>query len=200
MKSPFILPPDIEIKDGNGKLHGDPALKKQNLEESYDHGVITKRITPVKTEYFKGGVLDRIEYKNGKKEYYLNGKLHRGNDLPAITHKGTKEWYENGQLHRVNGPAIETNKGRKKYYLHGVFQYEEDEKGNTVTRNSRDQLHSLNDQPSLIGKDGTKRWHHNGLLHRKNGPAIESHDGKLKTYYKHGKEIKIEGKIGDFKF
>jgi len=45
----------------------------------------------------------------GNKFYYLNGQLHRNNDLPAIEWAdGTKSWWVNGKLHRENDlPAIE---------------------------------------------------------------------------------------------
>lgn len=43
-----------------------------------------------------------------------NGKLHRGNDLPAIEYSnGEKEWYFNGLRHRENGPAVEYRGGYK---------------------------------------------------------------------------------------
>jgi len=54
-----------------------------------------------------------IEYPNGEKEWYINGKMHRKNG-PAWIRKfrnySTKRWYINGFQHRTNGPAI-TSKG-----------------------------------------------------------------------------------------
>ena len=39
----------------------------------------------------------KITLSNGTQKWYLNGKLHRENDLPAIIHSdGTQEWYLNG--------------------------------------------------------------------------------------------------------
>ena len=42
-------------------------------------------------------------YKNGSKEWYLNGKRHR-EDGPALElADGRKEWWLNGMCHRENG-------------------------------------------------------------------------------------------------
>ena len=46
--------------------------------------------------------LPAIEWTNGNKEWYFNGKRHRNNNLPAIEYvNGYKAWYVNGQFHRV---------------------------------------------------------------------------------------------------
>ena len=58
-----------------------------------------------------------VEYANGSKYWYLNGKRHRV-DGPAIEWaNGYKYWYLNGECHRVDGPAIEHNNGDKYWYL-----------------------------------------------------------------------------------
>lgn len=38
---------------------------------------------------------------------------------------GAKEWYLNGKTHRIDGPAVEHNNGTKQYWIHG--EYIEDE-------------------------------------------------------------------------
>jgi len=54
-----------------------------------------------------------IEYSNGDKYWFINGKLHR-EDGPAIEYSsGDKEWYINGKFHREDGPAIEYSNGDK---------------------------------------------------------------------------------------
>ena len=56
-------------------------------------------------------------YKNSTE--YLNSKckLHR-EDGPAVEWSdGSKEWWFNGKLHREDGPAIEDNNGNKTWYL-----------------------------------------------------------------------------------
>jgi len=62
-----------------------------------------------------------------KTEWWLNEKLHRENDLPAVEQiNGTKIWYINGLHHRVNGPAVESADGDKYWWLEGV-RYSEEE-------------------------------------------------------------------------
>jgi hypothetical protein len=60
-----------------------------------------------------------IEYANGYKAWYLNGKRHR-EDGPAIEYaSGSKAWWLNGKRHREDGPAIEYASGSKEWYLNG---------------------------------------------------------------------------------
>ncbi len=57
-----------------------------------------------------------IEYPNGDKEWYQNGKLHR-EDGPAIEWaNGDKAWYQNGKFHREDGPALECVNGNKYWW------------------------------------------------------------------------------------
>ena len=61
-----------------------------------------------------------VEHANGRKDWYLNGKLHR-EDGPAIEYtNGTKEWYLNGKLHPTSGPAVEYSDGRTEWWLFGI--------------------------------------------------------------------------------
>ena len=72
---------------------------------------VVKREYGIKyTLYYLNGKLHRdndlpaVEYNDETKEWHKNGKIHRDNDLPAhIDADGTKEWYKNGLLHRDNG-------------------------------------------------------------------------------------------------
>jgi hypothetical protein len=81
---------------------------------------------------------------NGKKEWWLNGELHR-EDGPALEWwTGYKEWYFHGKIHRVDGPAIE--------YLNGKVHRE--------------------DGPAVVSGDGYEAWYLDGQLHREDGPAI----------------------------
>ena len=66
-----------------------------------------------------------IEYANGDKAWYLNGKRHREGGPAAEYLDGTKFWYRNGQRHREDGPAIEFADGEKWWYLNGVQMTEE---------------------------------------------------------------------------
>jgi len=67
-----------------------------------------------------------VEYANGYKEWYINGKRHR-EDGPAIEYaNGYKEWYINGKLHREDGPAIEYANGYKEWFINGERLTEEE--------------------------------------------------------------------------
>ena len=54
------------------------------------------------------------EHKPEYRKYYYEGdKLHRA-DGPAVEWaNGTKEWWLNGKRHRADGPAVEHWTGRK---------------------------------------------------------------------------------------
>ena len=59
------------------------------------------------------------EYVNSRKEWKLDGKLHR-EDGPAIEYSnGVKEWYLDNKRHREDGPAMEYPNGAKVWYLFG---------------------------------------------------------------------------------
>ena len=55
----------------------------------------------------------------GDKRWYLNGKLHRENDLPAIEYiyGFYKAWYMNDMHHRPGGAAREWANGNKEWWL-----------------------------------------------------------------------------------
>ena len=82
-------------------------------------------------QWFLNGKLHRddgpaIEYINGHKKWWLNGKIHRI-DGPAVEYSnGSKLWYLNDKLHRINGPACEYSNGEKWWYLNGKEVKEED--------------------------------------------------------------------------
>ena len=62
-----------------------------------------------------------IEYADGSREWYFNGKLHREGG-PAIEYSnGSREWYSNDRLHRDDGPAIERSNGSKEWYWKDVI-------------------------------------------------------------------------------
>jgi len=65
-------------------------------------------------------------FKNGYKEWYLNGKLHR-EDGPAFEYAdGSKFWYINGKLHREDGPACEYANGDKEWWINGIKMSEQE--------------------------------------------------------------------------
>ena len=73
--------------------------------------------------------------KYSDKFYYKDKKmtiLHRL-DGPAVEWSdGTKEWYVNGKCHRLDGPAIERADGKKSWYINDVFIMSVDKEGAVV--------------------------------------------------------------------
>ena len=60
--------------------------------------------------------------------------LHR-EDGPAMEWAdGDRLWYLNGKLHRMDGPAIVTNGGNKTYYVNGELIFRIDKRGNIISR------------------------------------------------------------------
>jgi len=72
-------------------------------------------------QFHRDGGLPAIEFANGNKFYYKNGKNHRdGVDLPAIEFaNGDRSYFRNGVLHRSgNKPAVIT-KTSYEYWIDG---------------------------------------------------------------------------------
>ena len=100
---------------------------------------------------------NKIQYRNGNKYWFLNGKRHR-EDGPAIEWaSGNKHWYLNGEYHRADGPAIERSGGDKSWWLHG-------------------NCHRA-DGPAIEYSNGSKCW----LLHGKEY-SEEKYNEKVKRY------------------
>lgn len=99
-----------------------------------------------------------IEWKDGGKEWWVNGFLHR-TDGPAIESAfGDKYWFVNGKHHRTDGPAVECPDGYKAWHIN-------------------DKRHRT-DGPAIIRHDGTKEWWVNGVrlteekFNRKKQPTV----------------------------
>jgi hypothetical protein len=108
-------------------------------------------------------------FKNGGKEWFLNGKRHR-EDGPAVEYADgyNKEWWINGKRHREDGPAIDYANGHKEWYIEGVPHRE--------------------DGPAVEYANGYKEWYLNGkklteeeFLSRKRGNSCS------------GKIVEIDG-------
>jgi len=98
-------------------------------------------------KYYKGYLIHRedgpaIEYINGDKRWYFEGKLHR-EDEPAAIYNNYKMWYIDGKLHRWNGPAIECNDGGKTWFLFGGLHRED---GPAIEYSNGDKYWFLNDK------------------------------------------------------
>ena len=79
-----------------------------------------------------------VEWADGTKVWWLNGKYHRVDGPARVWPNGTKEWWLNGKYHRVDGPAYEFANGKKEWWLNG-------------------ERHRV-DGPAWEGADGTKQW------------------------------------------
>ena len=67
---------------------------------------------------------ERIAYED-RIEYCLNGRFHR-EDGPALDYKdGRKCWYIEGKRHRKGGPAIVRADGAKIWFLKGIVHRED---------------------------------------------------------------------------
>ena len=70
-------------------------------------------------------VFDALKYRievdeHGTRRYFNSAnQLHR-TDGPAVEwDNGTKSWYQNGKRHRIDGAAIEYLDGDKAWYING---------------------------------------------------------------------------------
>ena len=122
--------PALITRSGNtywykhGQLHREdgPAIESNNGEKKYwIEGV---QLTEEEFEEEQlGPILEQPQIDEFGTEIWRNkdGKLHRDDDLPAMTYEnGNKYWYKNDKLHRLNGPAYEESSGYKKYYIEGT--------------------------------------------------------------------------------
>lgn len=94
----------------NGKFHRKndlPAVIRKSVE--YE-GESTAMRDIVDNLYEIESLRNIRNLRTPIQEYWVNGKLHRENDLPAVVFNDSKKhsyWYEEGKLHRNNNkPAI----------------------------------------------------------------------------------------------
>ena len=121
--------------------------------------------------------LHAVEWEDGdngvRKEWWHNGKLHRGGGLPAIAiaiaaaANGGREWWVEGQRHRDDDlPAIELPNGDCYWYVNGV-------------------LHRDGGRPAVVLHDGARYFYVHGDLHRDGDlPAVD--DGGQCKWCVHG--------------
>lgn len=109
------------------------------------------------------GFTGAIEYRDGYREWWRNGELHR-DDGPAIedTDGARREWCREGKRHREGGPAIEKSDGTRMWYQNGKRHRDEG--------------------PAVEHPDGTWSWWRHGLLHRIGGPAIHLGHGEFEWW------------------
>lgn len=110
-----------------------------------------------------------IEYADGDKAWYLNGKMHR-TDGPAVEYtSGTECWYIDGKRHRLDCPAIEDADGSTMWFQHG-------------------KMHRVGG-PATELPCGYKAWWLNGDRHRVDGPAIEDPADGITAWFINGNEL-----------
>jgi hypothetical protein len=136
-----------------------------------------------------------VEYANGTKHWYRDGKFHRDEGPAVQAADGTKKWYRDGQLHREDGPAAEGTNRATEWWRNGRLHRED---GPAVERADgtklwyRDGKLHREDGPSLEASNGTMWWYRDGELHRSDGPAVELADG-TKAWYSSGKRHRDDG-------
>jgi len=127
----------------------------------------TKKYYKWDTDEFHNPYGPAVEYADGDKFWYVNGKRHR-EDGPAVEFaNGDKFWYLNGKLHRDDGPAFEYTNGDKFWYLNDKRHRE--------------------DGPAIEWTNGHKEWWINGtkLTEKEFNSRHSSCTGKI---------VKIDGK------
>lgn len=126
-----------------------------------EHQVPVKLLECVVEDTFDGHI---------RTQWFLNGKLHRGDDLPAVVlDRGYyEEWWQHGKPYReCDKPTTECKSGLREW------------------RNDRNQLHRDNDLPAWVTHED-QRWYQYGNLHRDGDlPAwVSTHTGH--RWYQHG--------------
>jgi hypothetical protein len=107
---------------------------------------------------------------HGDQEWYVDGKLHRDGDQPAIIRtNGVQLWYVDGKLHREGDqPAIIFANGDQEWYVN-------------------DNRHREGGQPAILRAIGDQEWYFDGERHREGGqPAVIRTNG-VQLWYVHGK-------------
>lgn len=144
-----------------------------------------------------------------KEFWYLNGKLHREGDDPAIIrhphpslhapyylygYLGEKRvWCKYGNCHRDNDlPAEIFDNGTKRWFQYGELHREGDEPAEILADGTKrwykhGKLHRAHDLPAEMLADGTKRWYQHGELCRAHDLPAEILADGTKQWYQHGK-------------
>ena len=88
-----------------------------------------------------------VEYHNGGKAWYINGKYHR-TDGPAIESPyGYKAWYIDDKRHRLDGPAIERTFGINEWYINGVELTEEEFNAYLANKKYKQDMQDIGEEP-----------------------------------------------------
>lgn len=160
----------------DGKLHSydDRPIYTIYSRIWYKEGIIHRDIGPARISH------------NGAECHYENGKLRSSNDIPAVTHpNGSEVYIMNDKIHRDNDkPAVILVKHKYSCMRGscGVLNLSTSDDEITLShylfediKHENFNFHNLH---NITYSDDyvtiTKYWFNNGVLHRDNGPAIES--------------------------
>jgi hypothetical protein len=111
-------------------------MNKKKDKFYYKDGTISDERDRSKTLHRLDG--PAIEWAEGVKEWYVDGKCHRIGGPAREYPGGTKYWHVDGKYHRIDGPAMELASGNRRWYVDG-------------------KCHRI-DGPAVEDTDGTKEW------------------------------------------
>ena len=180
-------PESLAVRFEDGKTRA--VVKALILEKFSNRTALIHSITETRgadgtREWYKEGKLNRggnlpaIECADGYRAWYKDGKWHRDGDLPAVERAdGSRCWYKEGKLHRAGDlPAVEERANDyRAWYKEG-------------------KLHRDGNLPAIECASGYRAWYKDGLRHRDGDlPAIVDASGN-RYWYKEGRGYYPEGK------
>jgi hypothetical protein len=136
-----------------------------------------------------------VYYRNGKKDRADGPAIERPDSVAREKNEPSLVWMQKGKRHRSDGPALLYPCGAFSYYENDLLHRSD---GPAVVAMDRISplgyregwlKHGAPDRkagPALIDASGTCFYYLEGVLHRTDGPAIESADGKRDEYYLEG--------------
>ena len=122
--------------------------KKEKTGDVSPDGESTLLVNRVGTKYWydEQGEWHRrngpaIEWPDGSKAWFVNGKRHRRNGPAAEWTNGDKGWWINGKRHRLDGPAVVYLNGTKEWWIDGIEYSYEDWKKEVEHRKNLDTIY-----------------------------------------------------------
>jgi len=109
----------LEIEEIEEKM----GVKIKNKVEIVVTGNVYWRKPGTGVYHREGG--PAVEWVDGSKFWYVDGKRHR-EDGPTVIRNGGKEWWLEGKLHRTDGPAVVFSEGDKEWWLEGKIYTEKE--------------------------------------------------------------------------
>ncbi len=146
-----------------------------------------------KGQYHRENNKPAVIYKNGRIEYWKNGKLYeRGDNLPTIIHaNGDFEYWKNNKIHRDNDEPAFVSKDMMIYYTHGKINRKE--KPAIIHSDGTLEYWKNDIKRSIVSNHLTIYFDKHSLIHSKKNKTNGSrsaaiiHSNGLKEYFKHGK-------------